>query len=238
MPKFENPTSLNTVESDTGLKVQRIDQFTRNGGPPFGYNAAMVDAAFSPIVLDDRENSPLIELTDDAAVVLRVVEHQPSVVPPLAAVREQVEASTRLQQAGDVARGRGEQILAQLEAGESAETVAAQFDVKLQELGMLKRSSNEVAPEMLAEIYRMPHPVDGVGVYRGLMLANGGYAVLQLDKVVPGRAAAIPQEARDQRKQQLAQQTGNNSVTALVADLREKAKVIIAPDLFGKPETF
>ncbi len=235
---LENPTSLSTVESDTDLKVQRIEQFTRNGGPPFGYNAAMVDAAFSLAVLDDRENSPLIEVTEDTAVVLRVDEHQPSVVPPLEEVREQVEASVRLQKAGDLAQGRGKQILAQLETGESAEAVATQFDVKLQKLATLKRSSNEVAPEMLAEIYRMPHPVDDAGVYRGLQLANGGYAVLRLDKVVAGRAAAIPQEARDQRKQQLAQQSGNNTVTALVVDLREKAKVVIAPDLFDKPETF
>ena len=70
------------------------------------------------------------------------------------------------------------------------------------------------------------------------MLADGGYAALRLDKVEAGRADTIPQDARDQRKKTLAEQSGGNSLSALVTDLREKANAIIAPGLFDRPETF
>ncbi len=235
---LENPTSLDAVASETGLKVHRIDQFTRDGGEPFGFNASMVEAAFSVAVLEDGENSPLIEMPGDTAIILRVTEHRPSVLEPLDEVREQVEASAKLQQAGDIARQRGEQILALLKAGKLLDDVAAQFNVEVQRPGALKRSSTEIGTELLAEIYRTPAPEGDAAVYRGVALANGGYAVFRLNKVVAGRADAIAQEVRDQRKEMLAQQAGRNSVFALVADLREKAKVIIAPGLFDRPEAF
>jgi peptidyl-prolyl cis-trans isomerase D len=235
---LENPASLDAVESETGLKVQRIEQFTRNGGPPFGYNASMVDAAFGIAVLEDGENSPLIETAGDSAVILRVEEHRLSLLQPLEEVRERIEASVRLQKAGDAARERGEQILARLKAGESPDDIAAEFDVEVQRPGPLQRGSNEVEAELLTEIYRTPRPVSDIAVYRGVFLANGGYAVFGLDRVEAGRADAIPQEVRDQRKQMLARQAGSNSVFALVADLREKAKVFVAPGLFDSPETF
>ena len=235
---LENPMSLAVVEAETGLKVQTMEQFTRNGGPPFGYNVSMVDAAFSVGVLDDGENSPLIEMATGSAIILRVAEHQPSVVQPLEEVRELVEASVRAQKAGTIAQERGGELLTRLKAGESSNDVAADFGVEVQQTGLLKRGSSEVSAELLAEIYRMPHPVDGKENYRGLMLADGGYAALRLDKVEAGRADTIPQDARDQRKKTLAEQSGGNSLSALVTDLREKANAIIAPGLFDRPETF
>jgi len=235
---LENPMSLDPVASETGLKVQKIEQFTRNGGPPFGYNAAMVEAAFSTAVLEDGENSPLIEMPGDSAIILRVAEHHPSVLQPLAEVRDRVEASERLKKASDTARERGEKILARVKAGESLDDVAAGLGVEVRRPGALRRTSNELGAELLAAIFRAPHPAGDAGVYRGLSLANGGYAVFRLEKVVAGRAGAIPQDARDQRKQMLAQQSGRGAVFALIDDLRQKAEVNITPGLFDKPETF
>ncbi len=235
---LENPMSLVAVAAETGLKVQMMEKFTRNGGPPFGFNTAMVDAAFSVGVLDDGENSPLIELATGSAIILRVAGHQPSVVQPLEEVRDRVEASVRAQKAGTIARERGGELLARLKTGGASNVVAAEFGVEVQQTGMLKRGSSELSAELLAEIYRMPHPVDGKEYYRGLVLANGGYAALRLDRLEAGRAETIPQEARDQRKQTLAEQSGSNLLSALVTDLREKANTIIAPGLFDRPETF
>jgi len=235
---LENPTSLGPIEAETEFKVQRIEQFTRNGGAPFGYNARLVDAAFSVAVLDDGENSPLLETSSESAVILRVVAHRPSVVQPLQDVRQSVAASVRLQQAGDVARQRGEKMLARLRAGDSLDDVAADSDAKVLRPGMLERSSNEVEAQLLAEIFRMPGPVGGGDAYRGLVLADGSYAVLRLDTVTAGRADTIAREARDQRKQMLAQQAGSSLITALVADVRERAKVIVATGLFDPPESF
>lgn len=233
---LENPMSLAAVADETGLEIKTIENFSRNGGPPFGYNAALVDAAFGFAVLEDGENSPVIETTEDTAVVLRVAEHRPSVVQPFDAVRDRVEASVRLQKAGELARERGAKMLERLEAGESLDAVAGDFDVEVQSPGMLNRNSSDISPELLAGIFRAPRPVGTAPVYREALLADGGYAVFRLDRVEPGRAELVPQDARDQRKQMLARQGGSNEIAALVAELRADAKVIVAPGLFDQPE--
>jgi peptidyl-prolyl cis-trans isomerase D len=197
----------------------------------------MVEAAFSLALLEDGENSPLIETADNSAVVLRVTEHRVSALQSLEEVRDRVEASVRMQQASVIARENGEEILGRLQAGESPDVVAAEYSVEILRPGVLTRGSSEVGSELLSEIYRTPRPVGDEKVYRGVLLANGGYAVFRLDNVAAGRADAIPQEARDQRKQVLAQQTGSNTVSAFVVDLREQAKVIVAPGLLDVPET-
>ena len=65
-----------------------------------------------------------------------------------------------------------------------------------------------------------------------MSLANGAYAVFQLDAVRAGRPDEIPQQERDQRKQLLARQLGSVATEALVTDLRADAEVFIAPGLF------
>ncbi len=85
-------------------------------------------------------------------------------------------------------------------------------------------------------MYRAPQPPEGEPEYHGQALAGGGYAVFRLDAVTPGRPEVIPQDQRDQRKQLLAQQAGNNAAAALFADLRAAADVVIAPGLFDQPE--
>ena len=234
---LENPSSLAAVSEGTGLEIKRIETFTRNGGEPFGFNPALIDAAFSLAVLEDGENSPLIELDDGTAVVLRVDEYREASVQPLAEVRAAVEEAARFDKARSLALESGEAILARLEEGETLEAIATENNLEVQQTGVLNRTSSEFGPNLLEAIYRAPWSAEQA-TFRGVQLANGGYTVFRLDNVEPGRADTIPQEARDQRRQLLARQAGGNGILALIAELRDKADVAVAPNLFDQPETF
>ena len=66
----------------TGRQGHRADDSSGStasratGGGPFGNNANLISAVFSPGVLDGSENTPLIELDDTRAVVARVAEYK------------------------------------------------------------------------------------------------------------------------------------------------------------------
>jgi len=234
---LENPDSLVEVAAASGLDLQRIDSFTRAGGAPLGFNQILVDTAFSIEVLEDGENSALIEIGDDRAVVVRVDEYQSSTLLEFDQVSAGVSDTLGLQQAALEARNRGEVMLERLQSGEEFEALAEELGLELVGAENLIRGTADVEADLLAAIFRTPKPVADRPIFRGLGLGNGTYAVFQLDAVRAGRPDEIPQEERDQRKQLLARQLGSVATEALVTDLRTDAEVFIAPDLFDQNDS-
>ena len=134
---LENPGSLEPAAQAIGLPIQRAETITRSGGAPFGFNQLLVEAAFSAAVLEDGENSQLIQLNDSEAVVLRVAEYRAPQVRPFDEVRAEIEQELRLTAAGREAQRQGEALLARARAGESLEALAAELGVELGGSGAL-----------------------------------------------------------------------------------------------------
>jgi len=229
---LENPTSLEPVAKDTGLKVQRFDGYTRAGGGSFGSNPALVTAIFSPGVLEGSENTPLIELDDGRAIVARVAEHKLPAPLPLESVRAEIVDRLRALRATTEATSRGEKIVQRVKGGEDFAAVLKAEGLNLTETGPLTRRSPTVPPDLLAAIFRTPKPAAGQPVVQGASLPGGAFAVFQVRSVVSGEPERIPQQQRDERKAALAQRAAVVETDALAAHLRETADVVVAPDLF------
>jgi len=233
---LENPGGLTAVAEQIGLPLQRAESITRSGGEPFGFNAALIEAAFSPTVLEDGENSALIEIEDGRVVVLRVAEHRLPELRPLDEVRATIAGELRLQQAAVLAKDTGEELLARMQAGEELGLVAIEYGLDVQQTELILRNDDSLPAEITAAVFRAPPTAAGTTI-EGLETSDGGYAVYRLDRVEPGRPEAVPREQRDQAKQQLALQLGNADFGSLVVDLREGASVQVAPDTFTDPES-
>ncbi|MEQ1800544.1 MAG: SurA N-terminal domain-containing protein [Gammaproteobacteria bacterium] len=232
---LENPTSLEPAAKDTGLTVRRFEGFTRAGGGPFGNNANLVRAIFSPGVLEGSENTPLIELDETRAIVARVAEHKPPAALPLEQVRADIVDRLRTLRATTEATARGEKIVQRAQAGEALAAAAAAEGLQVTEAGPLTRRSPAVPPDLLAAVFRAPKP-DGRPVVQGASIAGGAYVVFQIRSVIPGEPERIPQQQRDERKAALAQRAAGSETEALAAQLRDSAKVVVAPDLFKAEE--
>ena len=232
---LENPTSLESVAKDTGLVVRQYVGYTRANGGPFGNNADLSDAVFSPGVLDGSENTPLIQLDDTRAIVARVALHQPPSPRPLDQVRDEIVGRLRALRATTEAERRGKAIVQQVTAGESLAVVLGAAGLQLTEAGPLTRRSPTLPPELVAAVFRATKPggtPGGSAVVQGVSLSDGGYAVFQLRSVAPGDPERIPQEQRDERKKALAQRVADGETEALAAQLRDSADVVVAPNLF------
>ncbi|MEO7387247.1 MAG: SurA N-terminal domain-containing protein [Gammaproteobacteria bacterium] len=228
---LENPTSLETVAKDTGLKVQRYDGFTREGGGPLGANANLVSAIFSPGVLEGSENTPLIELDETRAIVARVAEHKLPAALPLEQVRGEIENRLRILRASTEATRRGEAVVKRVQAGETLAAVATSERLRVTEAGPVTRRSPVLPPDLLKAVFGAPKP-DGKPVVQGASLGSAGFAIFEVRSVAPGEPERIPQEQRNERRKSLAQRTAVNETEALAAQLRESANVVVAPDLF------
>lgn len=233
---LENPGSLDPVAAATGLPVKHIGVFPRAGAEPFAGNRAVIDAAFSAAVVEDGENSPLIEAGDGHAVILRVAEHRPVRLRPLEEVRAEAEQAARAEKAAQLAAERGYAMLERVRSGEDLAAVAAAADASATPPQVFGRGSQEAPAEVVNAIFRAPRPEAGKPTFSTVELPGGAFAVIRVDEVAPGNPEDIPREQRDARKNILARQTGVAEVTALAIELRQDASVMIAPDLFEQQD--
>ncbi|MCC5795387.1 MAG: SurA N-terminal domain-containing protein [Chromatiales bacterium] len=235
---LENPGTLEPAAEQTGLELREITRFTRSGGQPLGFSATLVAQVFSPVVLEDGENTALVEIEDGRAVVARVLEHRPSVVRPLAEVRGDIVEELRLAQAAQSARNRGERMLERAAEGEFFELLVEDLGGEFSGNLRIGRQTRTAPPELVAAMFRAPRPASPEDpVFRGVPLSDGSYAVFRLDAVIAGRAEDLPRDERDQRKALLTSISGNQDIQALVTQLRRDARVSVRQGLFDQPDT-
>jgi peptidyl-prolyl cis-trans isomerase D len=204
---------------ELGLEVKTSAAFGREGGATgITANRQVLQAAFSPDVLEDGANSSTIELDPSTVVVVRVKEHNKPEQLPLDQVAESIRGHLLQERASAAAKAEGEKQLAAAEAGEA---VAANWQVQ----EAATRSQDGVEPKVLQALFRMPKPAKaGEPTFAGVTLNNGDYVVLRLDGVnVPEEALADEELAM--YRNFLASRAGQQDFAALRKQLEAKADI-------------
>ena len=202
---------------ELGLQVQTSGAFGREGGEGVAANRQVVQAAFSPEVLEDGANSGAIELDPDTTLVLRVKEHKKPTLLPLEEVSAGIRDTLSRKKASEAAKAEGEALLAQLRDGG-----ASGKDWKVVEAAT--RSQEGVEPEVLQALFRMAKPEDGKPSFAGLTLNNGDYVVLRLDGVGQAKAELSAEEKTSYRRF-LASRAGQQDFAAYREQLKESADI-------------
>ncbi|MDX5372526.1 MAG: SurA N-terminal domain-containing protein [Pseudomonadaceae bacterium] len=202
---------------ELGLEVQTSAAFGREGGEGVAANRQVVQAAFSPEVLEDGANSSAIELDPDTTLVLRVKEHKKPTLLPLEQVSASIRDTLARKKAGEAAKAEGEALLAQLREGG-----ASGQEWKVVEAAT--RSQEGVEPVVLQALFRMAKPEDGKPSYAGVTLSNGDYVVLRLDGVGQAKAELNAEEKTSYRRF-LASRAGQQDFAAYREQLKEQADI-------------
>lgn len=202
---------------ELGLQVQTSGAFGREGGEGVAANRQVVQAAFSPEVLEDGANSGAIELDPDTTLVLRVKEHRKPTLLPLEEVSAGIRDTLSRKKASEAAKAEGEALLAQLRDGGTGGK-----DWKVVEAAT--RSQEGVEPEVLQALFRMAKPEEGKSSFAGLTLNNGDYVVLRLDGVGQVKTELSAEEKTSYRRF-LASRAGQQDFAAYREQLKEKADI-------------
>ena len=200
---FENPASLDAVAKELKLPVQTSDWLTRAGGSGIAATAAVQQAAFSPEVLKDGENSKPIAVGETRLVVVRKAEYE----APRQRSFDEVAAQVRSQLQDDKAKA---QVLAEAQAalkavqdGKTLEEAIAGKNAQIKSLGQVRRDDRSVDPALVAELFKLPRPASGKQSFAQVQLGSGDVAVLALSSVDTPSASEV-QAAEAQRFSQLA----------------------------------
>lgn len=234
---FDND-NIQDIAAATGLEVQTAAGFTREGGEPFGSNQAAIDAVFDPAVYNDGMISEVIELDANRAAVLKVTAKREASRLPLAEVREDIVATIRNQEAAGIVFQRASDLLQALEAGEDFGVAAEAAGAGVTGPQLISRQEQEIDQAVVFQVFMADKPAQNAPVRGQVALPGGGYAVYQLDAVLPGRPESIPLAERDAGKRQLAQQSGGADYVAFVQSLYDDADIEINPDVLAASELF
>ena len=226
---LESDEGLAWIAEELDLPLHRLEGFTREGAGEFAGNRRVIDAAYGEPVLDHGENSRILQLGPDRAMVLRVEKHQPSEQQPLEDVAERIREILVSDAAAAAATAKGTALLERLLAEDTLDALSGEQGVEIFEEQEIRRDSAIFPSELLNAIFAATpgHPAEG------LQLLDGRYALFEVEEVFPGRPDRIARDQRDQVKAELENREGIMEYDAYRASLRERAKVWISPDALG-----
>ena len=236
---FAALSELDSVAQKLGLPLQAVERFTRQGGGALGGDRRLVEAAFAPDVLQDRQNSPPIALGDESVIVLRVTDHRPAQQRPLEEVRGEITARLGQEAARKAAADAAAALAARVTAGEGFAGVAGSAGLAVTPAQAVSRDGPKagnaapVPPELLEAVYLAPHPAAGKPSAGHVTLASGDQAVFVVSDVRPGELDAAAAAELPQRAQQAAQLNGAVEFTAYLEEMKRTSKIRINEKLFA-----
>jgi peptidyl-prolyl cis-trans isomerase D len=186
---FAALTELDSVAQKLGLTVQTLRGFTRAGVAPFAGEKAVIDAAFSSDVLEQRQNSQPVQIGEDRVVVLRVTDHKQPEQRPLDAVSGDIEASLRASSAHDAARGAADAAAKRVEAGASLKEALTGLPDVAPQRTTLQRTDTTLPAELVSAVFAAARPEGGRPVAGSAALTSGDAAVFR-HRRRPSRLAA------------------------------------------------
>jgi peptidyl-prolyl cis-trans isomerase D len=205
------------------LKVQTTAAFGREGGEGLTSNRAVIQAAFSPEVLEEGSNSAPLELDPETVMVVRMKEHRQPEQLPLESVASSIRAQLIKNHATEAVKTKGDELVAGLRDGKIA-LAAKQNGQSWKVLEAVTRSQEGIDPVVLQALFRMPKPQGkDKPSYTSLTLADGSFVVVRLNGV--NEAAAPTADEKAQYRRFLASRAGQQDFAAYRAQLQSKAKI-------------
>ncbi|QLL11320.1 SurA N-terminal domain-containing protein [Pseudomonas chlororaphis] len=205
------------------LTVHTSAPFGREGGEGIAANRAVIQAAFSPEVLDEGANSTAIELDPETVVVLRAKEHRKPEQLPLESVASSIRTQLAKEHASAAAKAKADALIASLREGKTA--LKAPVDGQNWKVSeAVTRNQEGVEPIVLQALFRMAKPAaKDKPTFSSVTLPNGSLVVLQLNGV--NEAAAPTDEEKAQYRRFLASRMGQQDFAAYRKQLENQADI-------------
>ena len=216
--------SLDMVANQFGLELQTSDYFANSSQQ---YDEAFVSAAFSAAVIDDGENSEVIELSAEKFVVLSLSSSQPEREKELDEVKDQVASILSNIGAKILIEDLSLSIATALESGDELMTnkLLADNELEWNAEGWISRAA-ELPFDVTSIAFSIPKPIDGEHTYSAQSVDNLTSLVVDLSGV------RLPEEETDTGIAALyLGQENNEMFVSLIKQLRESAEIKIFSDL-------
>lgn len=228
---FEHPDTLEVASKALDLEIKESDYFSRSGGESgITANAKVIEAAFSPEVLEEKRNSEPLELDNDRLVVLRVKEHVPAEPRKLEEVRVAIINELKSERAKSALEERGRRLLERLKAGEDRAALAKEAGFEWQEAKGVDREAGSVNRAILRAAFKLGRASDGKPLYSGVAMDMGDYALVAVLNVQDADPQTVDEKVRKETRDQLLGSLSIGEWRDFMTELRNRAEIQIHSD--------
>lgn len=225
---YTNPTTLQPVAQALSLPIKTSEAFTAKGSKTgITANPKIVAVAFSDNVLAQNNNSDPIQVGEGDFVVLRIHNHQPSTIKPLAEVKPEIEAQLKVEKAKEQAKALGEKLEQALQQGQSVDSMLAQYHLTWQPRAELTRQNAGVEAAILRAAFATPQPFENKLAVGGASMINGDYAVVRVFNIIPIDIKQVSALERTTVQADLANKWGQFANDLYIQELKKNAKIDI-----------
>ncbi len=223
---FNNPESLEIASEESGLEILSSDWVdVDTTEDALLSNPQIIQAVFSEDVLQEGNNSDLIEVSPDRVVTLRVLEHEGPRPKTLDDVKDDIIETIKRERAEVQLDEMAKAAIDELVTGKSVVKIADDNEIATGTSNeVLTRQSSVFDNAVIQEIYALAKPSPGRTKIKSASLATGDRIAYALKAVeVPAEDDAVGTEntvttAANPR-------LGQSELSAILSSLRDKAKV-------------
>jgi len=193
---FDNSGSLEPASDATGLEIKTSEWLDNDTDSGLVLSSPQVmGAVFSDEVLNEENNSELLEVGQRHIVVLRVLEHDEPRPKTIEDVREEIVDSLKGERATEALEVLQASAIERLMAGESASDIAGSDEsVTTIEQEVLERNSTTLDRNVVTQVFALPK-VTGEVVTETATLSNGDLLAMRLDSIDVAEAVAADEAA-------------------------------------------
>ena len=221
---FDAQSSLDPLLEKFDLVLQEEMGVTEWAGAGVFTEAALREALFASDVKDSGFNSPLIELGEDLAYVVRASDVHEATQIPFEEVREQLHQEIQGERARELASQAAEAALQALLSGAGASEVA-ETEQAWQRRDAMRRNESDVPQEVIGAAFELPRPASGQRSMDISSLGDGASVLVVVSGVRDGDTAEIPDSELQSLSDQIGALVRQRELASLYRDLRETADI-------------
>lgn len=231
---FENPDALEPLAQAFDVQVQEmVITSDLENNPELAQNQRVLAALVTEPVLMQRQNSDLIRVSPDQAMVLRVSEHQMPELKPFEEVRQDAKQSLIERQGLLLAREKARAMVDKFNNGTSASAIAQQEQITWDNVDALNRHHFEVPYEVVQAAFSAPYP--GQSVITAMDIFPNQIVVVIIDDVKAGELDQdFAEEMLEEFKIGLAQFKAYRDYNFYLNEARNDTKIKFKGELEGQ----
>ncbi len=223
---FES-SDLQRISDELNLSILTSGDFDRAGGGGIFSDPRVLEAAFSGDVMLDGNNSDVIEIGDERAVVLRINSITPEGVLPLEAVEPEIAVELRAQMERDAVAALGDDLATLLEIGGDVEGFLTENQLQWRSETSVRRNQSTVNREIVEAVFALPAPTESDVTRSQLTLGNGTFVLAELISVTEGSFESLAETEKSSMRESVIGDLGSSELRAFIANLRETGDIFI-----------